>query len=115
LRSFEHSISEFDRRHVSLVAISVDPLETTRELREKQGYTFRFLADTKAEVIRRYDLLHAGAGEKGEDLARPAEFLVDATGTIRWVNLTDSLIVRARPGQVLNVIDSLHLSSNQRH
>ena len=65
------------------------------------GYTFTFLSDPEAEVIRRYDLVHAGAGENGADIARPAEFLVDKTGTVRWVNLTENYFVRARPEEVL--------------
>jgi hypothetical protein len=39
--------------------------------------------------FRRLDLLHAGAGPKETDIARPAEFLIDSSGTIRWVNLTE--------------------------
>lgn len=65
------------------------------------GYTFTFLSDPKAEVIRRYDLVHAGAGENGADIARPAEFLVDRNGTVRWINLTENYFVRARPEDVL--------------
>jgi alkyl hydroperoxide reductase subunit AhpC len=62
-------------------------------------------------VIRAYDLLHAGAGPQGADIARPAEFLVDATGTVRWVNLTESIVVRLRPEQILKVIDDLRLGA----
>jgi hypothetical protein len=58
-------------------------------------------------VIRRYGVLHAGAGENGRDIARPAEFLVDASGTVRWVNLTDDICVRARPEVVLREIERL--------
>jgi len=34
-------------------------------------------------------------------VARPAEFLLDRTGTVRWRNLTEDYRVRARPQQVL--------------
>jgi len=71
------------------------------------GFTYPFLSDQKAEVTRRYDLLHSGAGRSGADVARPAEFLLDASGTVRWVNLTESLTVRARPQEVLRVLDGL--------
>ena len=71
------------------------------------GSTFPFLSDANAEVIRRYDLLHAAAGPKGADIARPAEFYVDATGTVQWVNLTGNIAVRARPERALNAIDAL--------
>ena len=89
------------------MAISVDSPEESRELCQKAGYTFTFLADPKVETIRRYDLVHAGAGEHGQDIARPAEFLLDSTGTVRWVNLTENYLVRARPEQILEAAKAL--------
>jgi len=71
------------------------------------GFTFPLLSDTGAAVIRRYDLLHRAAGPKGEDISRPAEFLIDANGIIRWVNLTDNIAVRTRPEQVLEAFDEM--------
>lgn len=70
------------------------------------GYTFPFLSDADATVIRRYDVLHRGPGPKNNDIARPAEFYVDSSGTVQWVNLTENIAVRARPEQALNAIDS---------
>jgi peroxiredoxin len=52
-------------------------------------------------VISQYDLLHAGAGIDGQAVARPAEFLLDRTGTVRWRNLTEDYRVRARPKEIL--------------
>lgn len=89
------------------VAISVDSPEASRELRQQAGYTFTFLSDPKAETIRRYDLVHAGAGIDGQDIARPGEFLLDPSGTVRWVNLTDNYWVRARPEQILEAANAL--------
>ena len=82
------------------VAISVDSPETSRNLRAQAGYTFPFLSDPNTDAIRRYDLVHAGAGENGHDIARPAEFLLDSGGTVRWVNLTENYWIRARAEQV---------------
>jgi len=89
------------------VAISADPPEVSRELCQKAGYTYTFLADPTADVIRRYDLVHAGAGINGQDIARPAEFLVDSSGIVRWVNLTENYWVRARPEQIIEVAKAL--------
>ena len=89
------------------VAISVDSTEVSRDFCQKAGYTFAFLSDPKAEVIRRYDLVHAGAGENGQDIARPAEFLADSSGTVRWVNLTENYWVRARPDQIIEAAKTL--------
>ena len=85
------------------MAISVDAPRESYELQQKAGYTFTFLSDQHTQAIRRYDLLHAGAGIAGNDIARPAEFLIDPTGTVRWINLTENQWVRARPEQVLEV------------
>ena len=85
------------------MAISVDPPEESRNLVQRQGYTFPFLSDQNREVIRRYDLVHAAAGENGRDIARPAEFLIDSSGTVRWVHLTENYWVRAKPEDVLDV------------
>ena len=89
------------------VAISVDAPEDSRKLAQSQGYTFPILSDQNADVIRRYDLVHAKAGITGNDIARPAEFLIDSSGTVRWINLTENYWVRARPEQVLEAANSL--------
>jgi peroxiredoxin len=85
----------------------VDSPEESRKLCQSRGYSFPFLSDPNAAVIGQYGVLHPKGGEDGRDIARPAEFLVDATGTVRWVNLTDDIRVRARPEAVLNAIDRL--------
>ena len=89
------------------MAISVDAPEINRQHCRKQGYTYTFLSDPGAQVIRRYGLLHAHGGIGGADVARPAEFLIDSTGTIRWINLTEDYRVRARPEEILQALDTL--------
>ena len=106
MRSFEESLAKFTARNVRILAISVDPPDVSRNLAEKQGYTFPILADEKLEVIKRLDLFHAG-GFRGQDIARPAEFVLDPKGVVRWVNLTEDYKVRARAEQVLKVLDDL--------
>ena len=89
------------------VAISVDTPEESAALCKKAGYTYPFLSDPKAEVIRRYDLLHKGAGVDGKDISRPAEFLVDSSGVVRWINLTEDIRVRATPDDLLKAAQQL--------
>jgi len=84
----------------------VDAPEESADLRKKAGYTFTFLSDTKREITRSYDLLHPHAGPGGTDIARPAEFYVDATGTVQWVNLTPSIAERATPEEMFAAIDA---------
>jgi peroxiredoxin len=83
------------------VAISVDPPEVSHKLAAKAGYTFPILSDPGAAVIRRYDLLHKGGGPDSSDISRPAEFLVDSAGIVRWTNFTEDIRVRARADEML--------------
>jgi peroxiredoxin len=92
---------------VEVLGISVDSPEESQKLCQQRGYTFPFLSDPKADVARRYGVLHAGGGGNGKDIARPAEFLVDRSGVIRWENLTEDLRVRARPQMVLDAVSRL--------
>ncbi len=111
MRSFQQRLPDFNARAIRVAAISVDPPEITRRHCQRLGFTYTFLGDQKAQVTRQYDLLHPGGGPGGTDIARPAEFLIDATGTVRWVNLTESVTVRARPEEVLKAFDNLKPAS----
>jgi peroxiredoxin len=82
------------------VVISIDPPDVSRALSREAGYTFMFLSDPSLAAIRRYDVAN------GEE-ARPAEFLLDSTGIVRWRNLTNNMFVRARPEEMLEAIRTL--------
>jgi peroxiredoxin len=110
LRSFQKNLPEFNARHIRVAAVSVDPPDTSEHLRHVAGFSLLILCDDKDAVIRRWDLVHPKAGEGGADIARPAEFIIDSTGRVRWVKLTDDFLIRARPEEVLQALDSLHLA-----
>jgi peroxiredoxin len=107
LRGIQENLSEFAAQGIRPVAISVDAPDVSEHLRSKQGYTFTFLSDPNTEVIRRYDLLHKSGGPEASDISRPAEFLIDRTGTVRWVNFTEDIRVRPRAQQMLAAARSI--------
>jgi len=80
LRGIQGILGELENAGVRPVAISADTPEESADLARKAGLTFPLLSDRKAEVIRRFDLLHPGAGVDGRDISDPAEFLVDSSG-----------------------------------
>ena len=108
MRSIQKNLDKFNQVGIRPVAISVDSPEESRDLCQKAGYTFTFLSDPNLDAIRRYDLVHRGQGEDGRDIARPAEFLIDSTGTVRWRMLTENYWVRARPEQILDAAKTLY-------
>ena len=85
----------------------MDAQEVSENLRHKRGYTFRFLSDPKAEVIRRFELFNPRGGPDGTDIARPAEFLIDRSGTVRWENFTEDIRVRPRADELLAAARSI--------
>ncbi len=110
MRSFQEKLPNFNARGIRVVAISVDPPSVSQHLRQIAGYSFLFLSDDKAQVIHRWDLVHPRAGVDGADIARPAEYLLDSSGKVRWVNLAESYLVRTSPKQVLQAVDAMNLA-----
>lgn len=84
-----------------VATISVDTPEVSRNLAGKMGYRFLMLSDPTTETTRRYNLLHKAGGPEGSDIARPAEFLVDTSGTVRWTNFTEDVRIRAKADEML--------------
>lgn len=82
----------------------MDPPEVSATLRRRASLTFTFLSDPNLDVIRRYGLLHAAAGPDGHDISRPAEFLIDRSGIVRWENFTEDVRVRPRAQEMLAVV-----------
>jgi len=62
--------------------------------------------DTIRAALRAFDVLHAGAGPGGTDIARPATFIASG-GVIGWRDLTDNYRVRPRPADLLAAVRSL--------
>ena len=95
-----------------MIAISVDSPADSENLRRSEGYTFPILSDAQEDVIRRWDLVHLHGRHDGADISRPAEFLIDSSGKVRWANLTDDFAVRARPEEALAAFDAINKSSH---
>ena len=68
--------------------------------------TFPILADTDRRVIDMYDLRHDTRGDSGA-IARPATFVIDGNGIVRWRNLTDNYRLRPSADQVLEAVRTL--------
>lgn len=94
-------MDEFSKAGIRPVAISADTPQQSAELSRKSNLTFPVLSDPKTEIIRQYHLLHSEGGPGKSDISRPAEFLIDSSGIIRWVNFTEDVRVRARANEML--------------
>lgn len=101
-------------RGVDVVAISVDPPETSAPLAERMGGAIEFVSDADGTLLDRLGvrdrdgLPGAFAKERtSRDIFLPTTFLLDEQHRVRWVYRPDTYRVRATPDEILAAIDAL--------
>jgi peroxiredoxin len=72
--------AEFERRNAAIVALAPHNLEDTRETAEELLLPFPLLADETRSVFSTYDV-QSKIWSMGQ---RPAVFLIDPLGMVRW-------------------------------
>jgi peroxiredoxin len=92
---------------VQILAISPDSNERSQALAERLRARYRFLTDGDLTVTRRYGLVHARGGNKGQDVPRPTTVVIDRQGIVRWLSLADNIQVRPEPGDVARAVRGL--------
>ncbi len=107
LRSIQQRIGDLEASGVRTVAISNQSPETSRSLADEAGYSFAFLSDMNADIIRRLDLF-----DEDSHTARPAAFLLDSSGTVRWRLVSPSVYIRSRPEQILDAAKSASIKAD---
>lgn len=104
--------SEFDRRNVKLLALSVDDVashqEWVHDIEETQGHAMNFpiLADPDHKVSKLYDMIHS---EVNDALTVRSVFVIDPRKRVRAIISYPSSTGRNFQ-EILRVIDSLQLT-----
>lgn len=105
--------SEFDKRNVKVLALSVDPLDSHRgwvkDINETQNTTVNFplIADEDRKVAELYDMIHPNADEKA---TVRSVFIVGPDKKIK-LTLTYPASTGRNFNEILRVIDSLQLTA----
>ena len=84
-----------------MLAICVDSVEENARVVKNLKLEFPILSDPDLVAIDDYGIRHKEASIEGSDVARPAVFILDREGIVRWRDLTENWRVRVRPEQVL--------------
>jgi peroxiredoxin len=93
-----------------LIFVTPKPLETTRRVAEFFEVEFDFWLDDSLTATRQLGLLFDGAvpadyrKEYGEDTMWPTSLVIDAAGTIRYVELSKHIIDRPNPKTLLREV-----------
>jgi peroxiredoxin len=105
LGQLEAHHEEFARRHTRVVAVSADGLEDSKKIQEDFPH-LTIVADHGYKLINAVAVLHAGAGEHGEDTAVPTTILVDSYGVVRALHRPTSVASRLSANEVLATVDN---------
>lgn len=106
--------SEFDKRGVKVLAVSVDPLEShiswVKDINETQNTTVNFpiVADSDRNVATLYDMIHPNASEK---FTVRSVFVIGPDKKVK-LTITYPASTGRNFDELLRVIDSLQLTAN---
>ena len=106
--------SEFDKRNVKVLALSVDPLDSHKgwinDINETQACTVNYpiIADPDKKVAEMYDMIHPNALN---NLTVRSVFIIAPDKTVK-LTITYPASTGRNFAEILRVIDSLQLTAN---
>ncbi len=106
--------SEFDKRNVKVLALSVDPVESHKgwinDINETQGCTVNYpiIADPDKKIAELYDMIHPNALN---NLTVRSVFIIGPDKKVK-LTITYPASTGRNFAEILRVIDSLQLTAN---
>jgi peroxiredoxin Q/BCP len=91
---------------VQVVAVVAQASEVVRVYIEETGLPFNILVDTSRDVLKAYGVWQA-LGWTAWNIARPALFLIDRTGAIRFSFIADRQDQFPSHEEILTALDTL--------
>jgi len=89
--TFRDSLARLNNLKAQVVGVSVNDPWANKAFAEKNLLTFPLLCDYNREVIKLYGIeLKDFAGLKGYTAAKRSVFIIDKTGTVRYVWISDN-------------------------
>lgn len=86
-----------------VVTVSMDQWSQLPQRQARMAKGMTMLADPRGDLVRTFGLEDICFGE---DIARPAAFLIDGDGTVRWRNLPTSWRYRPDPQAYLSAFEA---------
>ncbi len=102
LQGLQSLINEFRSAGYEVLAVSPDSVAENDRVVQRLSLDFPILSDPDLEVTRALGLVHEKGGMEGDDIPRPATFLIQ-NGFIAWRDLTDNWRVRIRADDLLEI------------
>ena len=112
LGQLEGKAAEFDKKHVRIVAVSLDNLEDSKATQEKFPHLV-VVADQDKKLSEALQVIHGNEGPGGTATNAPTTILVDGQGVVRWVFRPDRFLTRLSAQELLQAVDQ-NLGSEER-
>jgi len=128
LRAYQDKlIAELGDRGVTLIAVSPQKADGALSMQEKHELTFTVVSDPGNQIggklgilMTQNDDLRTAQAKLGANVAAtnadgtdtlpmPTVVIVDAAGTIRWIDVHPNYTTRTEPGEILAALDRLGL------
>ena len=103
LEGLERIAPEVKKSGGVIVTASMDQWSELAQRQARMALGMTMLADPNGDLVRVFGLEDICFGE---DIARPAAFLIDAEGVVRWRNLPTSWRYRPEPSAYLEAFMS---------
>jgi peroxiredoxin len=104
LGELEAHREDFAKRHTRIVAVSVDNQEDSQKTKDRFP-NLTVVADPDQKLISAAQVLHAHAGQHGEDVAAPTTILIDKHGMVRALYRPGQVVTRFSAQDVLAMVD----------
>ena len=102
MAGLSEKVLEFRGAGASVVGLSTDPVHVSKDLRDRLNLSFPLLSDPKRIVIRKYGVLNK------DQAAKPAVFLLDGKGIVRWEYIGKSPSDRPLPETLLQELAKIN-------
>jgi peroxiredoxin len=108
LRRWEELRPELDARGIEIVTVSTDTPAEIRKGRGKHGARATMLSDRELAVTDLYNLRNTtNVTPRGiTDMPIPTTILVDAEGTVCWIDQSEDYQFRSDPDRVMGAIQA---------
>ncbi len=98
--------SEFEKRGARVAVIMAESVPRISEFLEKHSYPFPLLSDVRRTVVKAYGV-YVRVNFESVNISRPAEFVLDAEGIIRYIYIGRIQTDFPPDEDVFAVLDSL--------
>ncbi len=98
--------SEFEKRGARAVVILPEKIERMQKFLEEHNYPFPVLSDGGREVVKEYGV-YVRVNLESVHIARPADFVLDPEGTIKYIFIASIQTEYAKDEDILATLDDM--------